>query len=196
MDLPGVLARLRFLEAPDGLGGTLGLSHDPVANTYTAVARITFPGLALIDSDRQTARVAAWAGFLRGFCTEDSPITRIAVHQRCLPDDGAALRSWTDRHLAADAPKEAVAALTELMEGAGPAATTRETYLSVTLSAPTARLAVKGAGGGQIGAAAVLVRELHAMHSSLSSASLQVVEWLSPVPWPRWYAPRSTRKRS
>lgn len=44
MDLPGVLARLRFLEAPDGLGGTLGVSHDPVAGTYTAVARITFPG--------------------------------------------------------------------------------------------------------------------------------------------------------
>lgn len=102
------------------------------------------------------------------------------MHQRCLPDDGAALRAWTDRHLAPDAPKEAVAALTELMEGAGPAATTRETYLSVTLSAPRARLAVKGAGGGQVGAAAVLVRELHAMHSALSSASLQVVEWLAP----------------
>jgi hypothetical protein len=180
MDLPGVLARLRFLQAPDGLGGTLGVSHDPVANTYTAVARITFPGLALIDSDRQTTRVAAWAAFLRGFCTEDSPVVRLAVHQRCLPDDGAALRSWTDRHLAPDAPKQAVAALAELMEGAGPAATTRETYLSVTLSAPKARLAIKGAGGGQVGAAAVLVRELHAMHSALSSASLQVVEWLAP----------------
>ncbi|MCG0066007.1 PrgI family protein [Streptomyces tricolor] len=180
MDLPGVLARLRFVEAPDGLGGTLGISHDPVAGTYTAVARITFPGLALIDSDRQAARVAAWSGFLRSHCTEDSPIVRLAVHQRCLPDDGAALRSWTERHLAPDAPQEAVAALTELMEGAGPAATTRETYLSVTLSASRARLAVKGAGGGQVGAAAVLVRELHAMHSALSSASLQVVEWLAP----------------
>ncbi|MDG9723769.1 hypothetical protein QC283_13310 [Streptomyces sp. DH41] len=45
---------------------------------------------------------------------------------------------------------------------------------------PRARPAVKGAGGGQVGAAAVLVRELHAMHGSLSSASLQVVEWLTP----------------
>ncbi|MFC9498416.1 SCO6880 family protein [Streptomyces sp. NPDC056982] len=180
MDLPGTLARLRFLEAPDGLGGALGISHDPAANTYTAVARVTFPGLALIDSDRQTARVAAWGSFLRTFCTEDSPIVRLAVHQRCLPDDGEALRSWTDRHLAPDAPKEAVTALTELMDGAGPAATTRETYLSVTLSTTRARLAIKGAGGGQVGAAAVLVRELHAMQSSLSSASLQVVEWLAP----------------
>ncbi|MFD9033295.1 SCO6880 family protein [Streptomyces sp. NPDC059567] len=180
MDLPGIIARLRILEAPDGLGGRLGIVHDPMAGTYTAIARITFPGLALVDTDKQSTRVATWAGFLRAYCTEDSPITRIAVHQRCLPDDGAALRSWTSRHLSPDAPPAAVKALSELMEGAGPAATTRETYLSVTLSSSRARLAIKGAGGGQIGAAAVLVREISTMHGGLSTASLQVVEWLTP----------------
>jgi hypothetical protein len=108
MDLPGVLARLRILEAPDGLGGQLGVVHDPVAGVYTAVARVTFPGLALVDTDKQNARVAAWAGLLRSFCTEDSPIVRISVHQRCLPDDGAALRSWTARHVTPDAPAAAV----------------------------------------------------------------------------------------
>ncbi|MEN8649709.1 SCO6880 family protein [Streptomyces sp. 21So2-11] len=180
MDLPGVLARLRILEAPDGLGGRLGVVHDPVAGTYTAVARIAFPGLALVDTDKQTARVAAWSALLRSYCTEDSPVVRIGVHQRCLPDDGAALRSWTAQHITADAPAAAVTALSEVMESAGPAATSRETYLAVTLSAGRARLAIKGAGGGQVGAAAVLVRELHAMHGALSTASLQVVEWLSP----------------
>ncbi|MFF3244281.1 SCO6880 family protein [Streptomyces sp. NPDC002870] len=180
MDLPGTLARLRILEAPDGLGGQLGVVHDPVTGHYTAVARVTFPGLALVDTDQQTARVNAWAGLLRSFCTEDSPIVRIAVHQRCLPDDGAALRSWTGRHVTPDAPAAAVTALAEVMEGAGPAATSRETYLAVTLSAARAKLAIKGAGGGQVGAAAVLVRETTAMLGSLSTASLQVVEWLSP----------------
>ncbi|MCX5374961.1 SCO6880 family protein [Streptomyces sp. NBC_00091] len=180
MDLPGTLARLRILEAPDGLGGRLGISHDPVAATYTAVARVTYPGLALIDTDRQATRVAGWAALLRTYCTEDSPITRLSVHQRVLPDDGAALASWTARHVSADAPDAAVTALTEVMEGAGPSASARETYLAVTLSASRARLAIKGAGGGQVGAAAVLVRELHAMGQALSSASLQVEEWLDP----------------
>ncbi|MEV8534714.1 SCO6880 family protein [Streptomyces sp. NPDC051211] len=180
MDLPGPLARLRLLEAPDGLGGELAVMHNPVENTYTAVCRVTYPGLALIDTERQNARVKGWAAFLRSQCTEDGAIVRISVHQRSLPDDGAALRSWTERHTSADAPPAAVQALSELMEGAGPAATIRETYLAVTLSASRARLAVKGAGGGQIGAAAVLVREINAMHSSLSSAGLQVVEWLDP----------------
>ncbi|MFE5866340.1 SCO6880 family protein [Streptomyces virginiae] len=180
MDLPGRLARLHLLEASDGLGGQIGIMHNPVDNTYTAICRITFPGLALIDTERQNIRVKGWAAFLRSQCKEDGAVTRISVHQRSLPDDGAALRSWVERHTSPDAPAVAVQALDELMEGAGPAATIRETYLSVTLSAPRARLAVKGAGGGQIGAAAVLVREINAMAGSLSSAGLQVEEWLPP----------------
>ncbi|MGW9436714.1 SCO6880 family protein [Streptomyces sp. NPDC055607] len=180
MDLPGRLARLHLLEASDGLGGQIGIMHNPVDNTYMAVCRVTFPGLALIDTERQNIRVKGWAAFLRSQCKEDGAITRISVHQRSLPDDGAALRSWTERHTSPDAPAAAVQALDELMEGAGPAATIRETYLSITLSASRARLAVKGAGGGQIGAAAVLVREINAMAGSLSSAGLQVVEWLPP----------------
>ncbi|MFJ2817137.1 SCO6880 family protein [Streptomyces sp. NPDC087294] len=180
MDLPGRLARLHLLEAPDGLGGQIGIMHNPIDNTYTAICRVTFPGLALIDTERQNARVKGWATFLRGHCKEDGAITRISVHQRSLPDDGAALRSWTERHMSPDAPAVAVQALDELMQGAGPAAITRETYLSITLSSARARLAVKGAGGGQIGAAAVLVREINAMANSLSSAGLQVTEWLSP----------------
>lgn len=180
MDLPGPLARLRILDAPDGQGGQLGVVHDPTANTFTAVARITHAGLALVDDDRQNARVAGWAAFLRTQCKEDSPIVRIAVHQRSLPDDGAALRAFTERHAAAEAPEVAKASLAELMQSAGPVATIRETYLTIALSSSRARMAIKGAGGGQVGAAAVLVRELSAMQGALSSAGLQVAEWLSP----------------
>ncbi|ADI07948.1 putative integral membrane protein [Streptomyces bingchenggensis BCW-1] len=180
MDLPGTLARLHLLEAPDGLGGKIGVMHNPIAGTYTAICRVTFPGLALIDTDRQDSRVAAWEAFLRAQCKEDGAITRISVHQRSLPDDGTALRAWTERHISPDAPAAAVEALDDLMMSAGPAATTRETYLSITLSASRARLAIKGAGGGQVGAAAVLVREIHAMQPAISSASLQIAEWLTP----------------
>src|SRR5690606_34774920 len=98
MDLPGRLARLHLLEAPDGLGGQIGVMHNPVENTYTAVCQVKFPGLALIDTERQNVRVKGWAAFLRSHCKEDGAITRISVHQRSLPDDGAALRSWTERH--------------------------------------------------------------------------------------------------
>ncbi|MEU2725838.1 SCO6880 family protein [Streptomyces smyrnaeus] len=180
MDLPGSLARLHLLEAPDGLGGHLGLMHNPIEGTYTAVARISHPGLALVDTQKQNARVQAWAAVLRSQCKEDGAITRIAVHQRSLPDDGSTLRAWTERHISEDAPAVAVEALDQLMAGAGPAATIRETYLAVTLSTSRARLAIKGSGGGQRGAAAVLVRELNAMQPTLASAGLQVDQWLPP----------------
>ncbi|MFD9623505.1 hypothetical protein ACFWB2_40720 [Streptomyces virginiae] len=49
----------------------------------------------------------------------------------------------------------------------------------VTLAASRARLAIKGASGRQAGAAAVLVREISTMRGGLSTASLQVVEWLT-----------------
>ncbi|QKV94929.1 PrgI family protein [Streptomyces sp. NA02950] len=180
MDLPGVLARLRILNASDGLGGELGVVHDPVDGTYTAIARVGFPGLALVDTDKQNARVGAWAAFLRSQCKEDGAITRISVHQRSLPDDGTELRSWTERHITPDAPPAAVRTLDELMFAAGPVATIRETYLAITFSSARARLAVRGAGGGQVGAAAVLVREVHAMQGGLSSAGLQIEEMLTP----------------
>ncbi|WP_344267137.1 SCO6880 family protein [Streptomyces sodiiphilus] len=180
MDLPGPLARLRILDAPDGLSGRLGVAHDPASGTYTAVLRVTYPGLALVDPDRQESRVAGWAAVLRSLCTEDGAITRIGVHQRCLPDDGAALDAWTARNTAADAPREAVQALEELMHGAGPASAARETYVSLTLSASRARLAIKGAGGGQVGACAVLVREVLSIEQLLAGAGLTVVDRLTP----------------
>ncbi|OEV13221.1 SCO6880 family protein [Streptomyces nanshensis] len=180
LDLPGTLARLRILSAPDGLGGTLAVVHHPVDRTYTAVARITYPELALVDEDRKEARVAGWRDVLRSLCTEEGAITRIAVHQRCLPDDGGALREWAARHIAQDAPPSAVETLDGLMSGAGPVSTKRETYLALTLSASRARLAVRGAGGGQRGACAVLVRELGALRGALAAAALTVEEWLGP----------------
>lgn len=179
LDLPGTLARLRILDAPDGLGGQLGVVHDPVAGTYAALCRVTHPGLALVDTDKQNARVRGWAELLRTLCTEDGAITRLAVHQRCLPDAGAGLHEWTAAHLDTDAPPEAVENVSVLMEGAGPVATDRETYLTITLSASRARLSIRGAGGGQRGAAAVLVRELHALQTALAGASVQVEEWLN-----------------
>lgn len=180
LDLPGILARLRILDAPDASGGRLGVVHDPITNTYTAILKVDHPGLALVDTDRQDARVAAWGALLKSQCIEGGNVVRISVHQRSLPDDGTALLSWTAAHQAPDAPRQAIAALGELMDFAGPAATARETYLSITLSAARARFAIKSAGGGQVGACAVLVREIGAMQGALASAGLIIGEMLNP----------------
>lgn len=179
-DLPGVLARLRILSTPVGGGEEIAVVYDPLEGTYSAVLEIRYPGLALEDTAQINRRVGAWGGFLRAQCVEGAPIVRIAVHERSLPDDGTALQSWTALHLDPTAPAAATELVTALAAQGGPVANNRTTYLTVTLSAARARLAIKGAGGGRLGAAAVLVRELVAMQSALAAADLQVVAQLGP----------------
>ncbi|MFX4293620.1 SCO6880 family protein [Streptomyces bohaiensis] len=180
MDLPGALARLRILPAPDGRAGKIGVVHNPATNTYTGIMQVSHGGLALVDTELRNRRVDAWGGVLRAMCVEGGPIVRVAVHQRCMPDDGAALDTWTAQHIAPDAPPAAVAALTELMAGAGPSATTRETYVAITIAASRVRQDVRGAGGGQVGAAAVLVREMASTEELLAGAGLMVTNRLAP----------------
>jgi hypothetical protein len=180
MDLPGVLARLLILPAATGTGTQVAVVHDPGAHTFTAVLRLRYPGLALADADEQNRRVAAWGAFLASLCIENGPISRVAAVQRAQPDDGTALASWTRQHTAGQAPETAVRSLTGLLRDCGPAGAQRETYLSVTLAAQRARPALRAAGGGPAGAAAVLVRELFAMQASVAAADLGVEAWLGP----------------
>lgn len=96
MDLPGPLAALRFLEADvhgllagaSGPAETIAVVHHPLEETYTAVARIRYPGIALADAARREARIASWGGFLAQLCSEASPFVRIAVVQRTVRTTG------------------------------------------------------------------------------------------------------------
>lgn len=180
MDLPGVLARLRILSVSLGPERELGVVYDPAENTYSAILEVRYPGLALVDTDRMNQRVTAWGAFLKSLCVEGGAISRVAVHERSLPDDGTALKSWVSGHLHEDAPEPAKDVVKTLTAGGGPMANMRSTYLTVTMSATRARMAIKGAGGGQLGASAVLVRELTALQSAVSSADLQVTNQLNP----------------
>ena len=66
----------------------------------------------------------------------------------------------------------------ELLSAAPAAACTRESYLAITLDAGRARGPVRAAGGGDAGAAAVLVRHLRALSQALAGADLEVMHWL------------------
>jgi hypothetical protein len=189
MDLPGMLACTRILYAPSGSGSGAGagsdaalaaVAHDPLANTYTAVLKVRPPGLALADLDRQHQRVDSWGALLAGLCVEDGSLTRIGVCERSLPDDGTALRGWTQAHTVTDAPPAAVAVVEELMAAAGPSANARDTFLSLTLDATRARSKVKAAGGGDLGACAVLMRELTALRPAITAAELRIESVLGP----------------
>jgi hypothetical protein len=181
VDLPGVLAPLEVLE------GERLHNAEPLAivrhrrdGTYTAVAAVRFAGIGLVDSDRREARVAGWGGLLAGLCAEGSPIVRVQVLQKLLPESGAALRRWHADHLTDDAPDIAREVNDQLLATATQATAQRQTYLAFTLDAKKAQHAIRQAGGGSAGAMVVLGRHLRSLTSMIGVAYLQVDHWLTP----------------
>jgi hypothetical protein len=180
MDLPGILAPITILEADGGNGTTMAVAQHRYDRTFTAVAKIRFPGIGLVDSSRRDQRVAGWGGLLSGLCTEGAAIVRVQALQRLVPESGAALRRWHSDHLATDAPEIAAQITSSLLANATLATSEREAYLAFTMDQRKAASQIKAAGGGAAGAAAVLVRHLRALTSAISSADLQVEGWLGP----------------
>jgi len=180
MDLPGVLAPIRILSAETGTGGTMAVLYHPHDRTYTAVARIRFQGIGLADSGRRDAQVTGWGRLLAGLCVEGHPIIRVQAIQRSLPEDGVALRSWHQDHLAADAPEQAAAVTAELLASAVPASVRREEWLAFTMDERRAATAIRDAGGGEAGASAVLARHVRALAGAVGDAELEVTGWLTP----------------
>lgn len=183
MDLPGPLAVLRFLEADTAAmltasGDRIAVVHHPLDQTYTAVAAIRYPGIALADGTRRDARVAGWGSFLAQLCAESSPFTRVSVVQRTVPDDGTALRRWHEEAIRPDAPALAVDAVEALMAQSVISSAAHEAWLVLTLDATRARTQIRSAGGGDAGALVYLVRQLAASSSSVGAAHLEILHWL------------------
>jgi len=180
MDLPGILAPLRILEAATGTGEPMAVVHHPHDRTFTAVARIAFPGIGLADSARRDLRVAGWGALLSGLCAEGQPISRVQALQRLVPESGAALRRWHADHLDPDAPQAAAAVTSMLLATATLATSQRDAYLAFTLDARRAGQPIRAAGGGAAGASMVLARHLRTLTSAAASADLHIEAWLAP----------------
>jgi hypothetical protein len=180
MDLPGILAPLRILEADAGGGGVMAVIYHQSDRTYTAVAKIRYPGIGLVDSARRDQRVAGWGSLLSGLCTEGNSVVRVQALHRLVPESGASLHRWHTDHLAVGAPPTAVEITSNLLATATLATSQREAYLAFTMDERRAGAAIKAAGGGPAGAAAVLIRHLRALTGSIGAADLQIDGWLAP----------------
>ena len=173
LELPGVLAPLRLLESEG-----VAVLHHPWDRSFTAVARLAYPGLGLIEDAEVERRVAAWGRMLGSLCTGDRAPFRLQLVVRTLPDPAATLRSWHEQHVDPAAPMASILANETLLATAAPAACRRETYLAVTLTARHAQLAIKGAGGGEQGGCAVLLRQVKALTAPLATADIRAADWL------------------
>lgn len=177
LDLPGILAPVRIRSVPAAHGRDLAVVRHDSDKTLTAVARLKCPGIGLADSARRDQRVNGWGALLAGLCTEGSPVIRVQALQRLIPADGAELRGWHAAHAIEAAPEIAKQVTRDLLDTAL-VTTQREAYLAVTIDETRARGQIRAAGGGDAGAATVLVRQLRSLAQAISGADLEIDGWL------------------
>lgn len=173
--LPGDAARLRqWLDTTSGAV----MIHDPHAATLTAIVGVTHPAFILLDPMEQQRRVSSWGRVLATAC-RSGRIASLQVMERTLPDSGKGLAEWWSQHGRQDGSWTS-ATYEELITRAGPAGERHASTVSVALDLNAASRAIRAAGGGNRGAAAVLRQEMSTLTAALRAADLAPSGWLSP----------------
>jgi hypothetical protein len=173
--LPGDAARLRQWVDPES--GAV-MVHDPHQATLTAVVAVTHPAFILLDPGEQQRRVTSWGRVLATAC-RSGRIASLQVLERTLPDSGKGLAQWWAQH-GRQNDSWTSTTYTELIDRAGPAGERHATTVSVCLDMKAAARAVRAAGGGNRGAAAVLRQEMSTITAALRAADLAPSGWLEP----------------
>lgn len=173
--LPGDAAALRQWVDED-TGAVM--VHDPHASTLTAIVGVTHSAFTLLDPAEQQRRVTGWGRVLAATC-RSGRISGLQVLERTLPNSGRSLSEWWDNHGSHD---ETWASKTyaELIDRAGPAGERHATTISIALDTKAAARAIRAAGGGIRGSAAVLRHEMTTLTAALRAADLTPGGWLAP----------------
>lgn len=173
--LPGDAAALR--QWVDPATGAV-MVHDPHASTLTAVVGVVHPAFVLLDPADQERRVQGWSRVLATAC-RSGRLAGVQVMERTLPDAGSGLAQWWATN--APAPSSwASEVYGELIERAGPAGERHASTISISLDMRACGRAIRAAGGGMAGAAAVLRQEMDTLLAAARSAELSPTGWLSP----------------
>ena len=175
LSLPGDAARLRQWVDPE-TGAVM--VRDPHGGTLTAIVGVSHPAFVLLDPAEQERRVVSWGRVLATAC-RSGRLASLQVMERTLPDSGKGLADWWERH---GDRTETWASTTygELVDRAGPAGERHASTISISLDTKAAGRAIRAAGGGNRGAAAVLRQEMATMLAALRSADLSPSDWLTP----------------
>jgi hypothetical protein len=173
--LPGDAARLRQWLDPES--GAV-MVHDPHRSTLTAIVGVTHPAFILLDPLEQQRRVTSWGRVLATAC-RSGRIASVQVMERTLPDSGKGLAQWWSQHGRQDGSWTSTT-YGELIDRAGPAGERHASTVSIALDMKAAGRAIRAAGGGDRGAAAVLRQEMSTMTAALRAADLAPSGWLEP----------------
>lgn len=175
---PPVLAGVSFLAARRQNGETVGVARDRRHGTWVAALQCRGSSFALLDAVEQERRTGLWGQAIAAFAQEGSPVARIAWVERTVPEEGDALSAFLDKAAVLGPGDPAYDSYASLIASAAPVSRTHETFLAVAIDSTRAKKAIKQAGGGDAGAAEVVLRELDHLVDRLRLAEVEVVERL------------------
>lgn len=181
LQLPGALTHLELLSfrvsgTPDA---TVAVVKDRRAQSYTVVLAVEGSTFALMETSMRSSRVAAWGAMLAQLCSENAVLSRLQVLERTVPDSGDALaRDWQRRGLR-DGSFQA-ANYEQLLGAVNGSTQAHECFVAVSIDARRAGSEIRQAGGGDHGAAAVVVREVDKIAEGLRAAGVRVEGWCPP----------------
>ncbi|MEU4806410.1 SCO6880 family protein [Actinosynnema sp. NPDC023587] len=179
--LPGDLSRLRFhtYQVGENRDRDLGVVTDTLDGSMVAALEIGADTFALLDSAEQAQRVVGFGAVLNSLCRSDSPLARVQILQRVIPESGDPVRrEWNVR--GEHGNPFAAAAYEELIGTHGRAGQRHESFLVLKLDPRRATARIRAAGGGDDGAASVLFAEITRVERGLRAAGVTVRGWLPP----------------
>ncbi|HVB93861.1 MAG TPA: SCO6880 family protein [Acidimicrobiales bacterium] len=180
---PGVFDRLRVEPAPvgDSPGAPVaGVVMDARARTATAVLAVQGHSFALLGPVEQDSRIAAWARVLASMAREGSAVHRVQWVESCLPDDGSAVRGHQLARAELGIDTAAGRSYQSLVDQSAPVTRRHRVLLALSIHTAHSSRAIRGSGGGDAGAALVLLREVVALQRLMEEADATVEGILGP----------------
>jgi len=159
-----------------------------------------------LEATDQVMRREAYSRMLAALCRPRRPVKRMQILERTVPDTSDALERdfrtrgqdsvqllaaaeavAADRDAAQDGSPSveqgrlhAAAGYSELITAAGPAGRRHEVFLALAIDGQQAADAIGKSGGGDVGAAAVVAREVAALSAELRDVGVKVLGWAPP----------------
>ena len=172
--LPGDAASLRFYDDP--VTGCC-MIHDPHRQTISAVLAVEHPAYVLLAPDEQAQRISAWGRTLASLA-QSGTCAAVQVLEATVPDPGTGVAGWYEEHGIRDGGW-ADGEYRALLEQSTAGSSTHRTTITIALDMKRAAKAIKDAGRGMKGAAAVLSADMVALEHGLRTSGLRVGHWLS-----------------
>lgn len=142
----------------------------------TLCLEVEGPGLGLADVVEQETAGQRWGGLLRDLANGDGLVQRLSLLERCVPVDPQAHQRYIERYGWVAASPALERSYDELTERVGSISEQHRNYCVLRLRGGRDLVrAVRAAGGGEAGLAAVAVRQASSLTARLEEAGVRVV---------------------